>query len=140
MKNLIMSLLIFVSLSSVAYAVNVPSEYYQEGISCMQTQTNDGFLPQNLMVYISKPGQPASLFIKFYIDNDLRYVVAQETSRANNMIQYKNVRLFNEDNGQVVGGHMGITFDADLSVFQSTGNFYWTYFDGGQAIYSCFMH
>ncbi|WP_413294821.1 hypothetical protein ACLSU7_06885 [Bdellovibrio sp. HCB185ZH] len=139
MKNLFSSLFIFVSLSSVAQAIEVPADFYPNGISCVQTATNDGFLPQNLTIYQSK-GAGDRLFIKFYIGNDLRHVVAQETSRTFNTIQYKNVRLFDEDKGHIVGGHMGITFNAEINTLQSAGNFSWTYFDGGKASYSCSMY
>jgi hypothetical protein len=135
MKNLFVSLFISVSLTSIAQAADQLPDFYPTAISCMQTQTNDGFLPQNLTIYQAKNSD--TLLIKFYIENDLRYVVAELTSRTFNTVQYKNVRLFDEEKGKIVGGHIGITFDAELSALQSQGNLTWTYFDGGKAVYSC---
>ncbi|WP_413577770.1 hypothetical protein ACLVWU_04865 [Bdellovibrio sp. HCB290] len=125
MKSLVASLLIVFAASQSLAA----GEY----VSCMQTRTNDPFLPNLVTLYVSEATN--TLRVKFQIDGDERLVAASAVTEDDSVIQFGNVRLI--EDGVVKGGPIGIKFFIQKSVFANKGQLLWKYFDGAEATYAC---
>ncbi|WP_413580733.1 hypothetical protein [Bdellovibrio sp. HCB288] len=125
MKSLVASLFIVFAASQALAS----GEY----ISCMQTHTNDPFLPNLVTLYVSEATH--TVRAKFYIENDQREVIANNIAEDGKAIQFGHVRLL--ENGVPKGGPIGIKLFLEKSAFSQRGELTWKYFDGSQATYSC---
>ncbi|WP_413586771.1 hypothetical protein [Bdellovibrio sp. HCB274] len=124
MKSLVASLLIVFAASQALAS----GEY----VSCMQTRTNDSFLPNLVTLY---PSQDGSLRVKFQIDGDERQVVGTPSAADDTVIEFRNVRLL--EDGVIKGGPIGIKFYLQKSALVKSGQLLWKYFDGAEATYAC---
>ncbi|MEK2690342.1 hypothetical protein [Bdellovibrio sp. GT3] len=125
MKTLLALLLVVVA-TSQAHAAS-PS------LDCMQTHTNDSFLPNHVTLYPAQDGNIVRA--KFYIENDQREVIANKVAEDEQTIQFGHVRLL--ENGAPKGGPIGIKYSLKKSAFSQRGELTWKYFDGSEATYSC---